>query len=115
MAVFPCDRQPHRYLGPQRSAYITRFHGSVVMTRKLRLCQTHYEEIAAVAAGVLELVEEGSNISLLCSRCGDPFDEGLSVRLYDEHEPPAVYAGEFCAAHAEAVADTLGWGSGRPL
>ena len=114
MAVYPCDFAPHRYPGKQRSLYITRFAGSVVHTRFLRLCQTHFNDMAVNVERGLRLVGENSVMSMVCLVCNEPYDEGFSVRLYDGADEPGVYAGEFCARHAEAVAATMLWGAARP-
>jgi len=115
MAVFPCGYLPHRYPGPQRSAYITRFAGSIVQTRKLRLCQRHFDEYAQVIAKYLEHVSENSSMSVDCHICHEPYDEGISIRLFDQGEEPGVWAAEFCAGHAEHVADHALWATAMPL
>jgi hypothetical protein len=115
MAVFPCDHTPHRYPGAQRSIYITRFAGSSVQTRKLRLCPRHFGDMADVVAARLKPVEENSNISMVCAVCDAPYDEGISVRLFDGVGEPGVWAAEFCAGHADITGQHLLWSTARPL
>lgn len=115
MAVFPCDHTPHRYPGPQRSMYITRIAGQAIQTRKLRLCERHFEELAQFAARDLQFVMLDSTMSSLCLDCGQPYDESISVKMFAGDQDPAVWAGEFCAEHAEVVGNHLLWSKGRGL
>lgn len=117
MAVFPCDVGQHRYPGAQRSAYLSIVgEGGRPETRKLRLCAQHFGDMNVRSAERLTLVEEDSQMSLVCDECSDARSNTLFVRLYAENgEEPTQYAGDLCATHLDEISKLLGWEDGKKL
>ena len=115
MAIFPCDWSGHRYPGPQRSAYVICAFGEDVDTTKLRLCERHFRDYVARTAEHLALVQDDSSIGRVCDSCGKEKIYAVYVKLFDQHEEPAYYAGDLCPTCWERVRQDLLVSSGRPL
>ena len=114
MAIFPCSAAPHRYPGPQRSAYLSVGRGRATETRKLRLCPTHYDQVAAEAAKHLEVVSETSAFGLACKTCDQERELVIFLTLYDNGKEGLPFAGDYCEGCGRLVLNRLLWDVAQP-
>jgi thymidine kinase len=115
MAIYPCDFSGHRYTGPQRSLYLTSLWGDDAETVKLRLCQTHFNELQTRANELLDIVDEASVVSSVCDRCGKEKTGTIFAKWFDQHAEPAYAAADVCATHWQQVRTSLLAASGRAM
>jgi hypothetical protein len=114
MAVYPCSVGAHRYGGAQRSAYITDCSNSRPVTRKLRLCQRHFEEVAEQCSVNMELIEDDtdSQASMFClvSGCEEARTFILFAKLFPGGEDYSQWAADLCAVHGPELLGLLHYG-----
>jgi hypothetical protein len=114
MAIYPCEMAPHRYIGPQRSAYITFVQGSSTDTRKIRLCPEHFVRGLDSITPFLQPLDAEQKLSMVCDTCGKDRQVSVFATFYDQNAEPAAWVGDFCGVCASRVRDLPLWSNGRP-
>lgn len=100
MAVFPCDFDGHRYPGPQRTAYPALVDGTSVERSKLRLCQTHFNQVVEFCEGFM-FDADHPDMPSGCARCDRPDAHYAAyVTLYDHGAERRDLYAALCEAHA---------------
>jgi hypothetical protein len=115
VAVYPCTIGQHRYGGAQRSIYLTRLDGARPETRKFRLCSRHFAELQGAVARAMTLLEDDSQASPFCDRCGESRATVVFARNYSGGDEPDQYAVDVCRACEAAVLSECLWAQGAPL
>lgn len=107
MALFPCVVGPHKYSGPQQSAYCAALNGSFAARSKLRLCPEHLEQLGLWLEGHLQLVAVGEkmmveslNPDMGCFQCkAQPVKWQLFSNVFKRGDPQMDYYGQACDEH----------------
>ena len=103
MSRYPCDLHGRRVAGPLESIRFTAMHGATSVTRRLRVCPTHHEELRREYLGKWELAtEEGSSRPTnVCTSCGhtaanSPMPHPTYAYSYQRGLDPEEYWGNYC-------------------
>lgn len=107
MAVYECDYGRHRYPQAQQSAYFTHVIGRVADTYKVRLCPAHFRTVAVGVEEQLADLDEESQSSTTCDKCGGERAGSLFVKLFPLKEEMRQFVGDFCAQCLSTVGNQL--------
>lgn len=107
MALFPCVVGPHKYAGPQQSAYNAALNGSFAARSKLRLCPVHLDELGVWLEQHLELIAVGEKMvveelatDVGCFECkAQGVKWQLFSNVYKRGMPQMDYYGQACDEH----------------
>lgn len=120
MAMYPCDRGPHRYLSRQQTAYVGLLSGVNSSRYKLRLCPDHFgalqDDLAEFEVDTMDPTSSVDGSHAKCVSGLEPLYKGgweVFVTVYPTNEERKDYWGKLCSDHpippslAEADGPTL--------
>jgi hypothetical protein len=107
MAVYECDWGRHRYPQPQQSIYYTHVIGASADTYKMRMCPTHFRESLVIIGEEMAELDEHSQMSLICDKCGKDRCAVLYAKVFPAKDEAKYFVADFCAACISAVGNTL--------
>lgn len=115
MAIYPCDWSQHRYPDGQQSMYLVWLAGNAIGGNCLRLCPKHFREAFTIAQLHMAIVDENSQPSTMCDKCGGERDGLLHVRFFPARQEEVQMAADLCVTCSETVGNHLRASNGRPL
>jgi hypothetical protein len=96
MAIYPCDWLPHRFPQPQQSVYVSSVRPDSYTTWKLRFCPKHFSAYLDLAQELTKLVEDDSQPSDECDRCGKEKSLAVYLKFFPSKAEPFYYASDLC-------------------